>query len=133
MLYWHIADSQGSSTGREEGTSGGVDVSCFLGCSYRSVVQADSFLERFCGAHPELPGLSLWKSAKLIWKNGTMDLVLTFGYLDPGTGSMLLQAIVGGGAGVFVLIRHFWKALRVSASVSKESGQISPESLEATH
>lgn len=40
--------------------------------------------------------------------------ILTFAYLDPGTGSMLLQAIVGGSAGIFVLVKHFWRTLRVS-------------------
>lgn len=30
-------------------------------------------------------------------------------YLDPGTGSMLLQALVGGSSGLFVLVRHLWK------------------------
>ena len=32
-------------------------------------------------------------------------------YLDPGTGSMLLQALVGGAAGVAVLVRVFWRRL----------------------
>ena len=32
---------------------------------------------------------------------------LTLAYLDPGTGSMLLPAIVGGGAGLVVLFCHF--------------------------
>ena len=39
---------------------------------------------------------------------------LVLGYLDPGTGSMLLQAIVGGSAGVYVLVRHLWRSLRYS-------------------
>ncbi|GEM_PF-1262512 len=38
--------------------------------------------------------------------------ILTFAYLDPGTGSMLLQAIVGGSSGLFVLVRHLWKTLQ---------------------
>lgn len=29
-------------------------------------------------------------------------------YLDPGTGSLLLQAIVGGTAGVVVFFRYVW-------------------------
>lgn len=33
-------------------------------------------------------------------------------YLDPGTGSMLLQAIVGGSAGLFVFARHIWRSFR---------------------
>jgi hypothetical protein len=29
-------------------------------------------------------------------------------YLDPGTGSMLMAAFVGGFAGVFVLVKMYW-------------------------
>ncbi|MFO1002145.1 MAG: hypothetical protein U0936_17565 [Planctomycetaceae bacterium] len=43
-----------------------------------------------------------------------MNTILTFAYLDPGAGSMLLQALVGGSAGIMVLVRHFWRTVRVS-------------------
>ena len=36
----------------------------------------------------------------------------TLAYLDPGTGSMILQAIVGGSAGLFVFVRHVWRSFR---------------------
>ena len=36
----------------------------------------------------------------------------TLAYLDPGTGSMVLQAIVGGSAGLFVFVRHVWRSFR---------------------
>jgi hypothetical protein len=32
-------------------------------------------------------------------------------YLDPGTGSMLLQLLVGGAAGAVVLVKLFWRRL----------------------
>jgi len=32
-------------------------------------------------------------------------------YLDPGSGSMLLQLIVGGAAGAAVFVRLFWRRL----------------------
>lgn len=53
-----------------------------------------------------------------------MNTIPTLAYLDPGTGSMLLQAIVGGSAGIFVLVRHFWRVVRVSGKSieSKTSG-----------
>ena len=35
-----------------------------------------------------------------------------FAYLDPGAGSLLLQALVGGFAGLFVMGRHFFRMLR---------------------
>jgi hypothetical protein len=43
-----------------------------------------------------------------------MNIFSTFAYLDPGAGSMLLQAIVGGSAGLMVLVRHLWRTVRVS-------------------
>jgi len=33
-------------------------------------------------------------------------------YLDPGAGSLLIQALVGGAAGLLVAFRHFWKIFR---------------------
>ncbi|MFM8477695.1 MAG: hypothetical protein ACKOEO_18080 [Planctomycetaceae bacterium] len=35
-----------------------------------------------------------------------------FAYLDPGAGSLLLQALVGGFAGLFVMGRHLFRMLR---------------------
>jgi hypothetical protein len=33
-------------------------------------------------------------------------------YLDPGAGSLLLQVLVGGGAGLVVFGRYLWDAAR---------------------
>jgi hypothetical protein len=33
-------------------------------------------------------------------------------YLDPGTGSMIVQAIIGGIAGVTVIIGIYWRKVR---------------------
>jgi hypothetical protein len=35
-------------------------------------------------------------------------------YIDPGAGSMLLQILIGGFAGVFVVGRLFWKSIVAS-------------------
>lgn len=35
-----------------------------------------------------------------------------FAYLDPGTGSMLLQLILGGIAGVLIVARLYWSRLK---------------------
>ncbi len=43
-----------------------------------------------------------------------MNNLQMLAYLDPGTGSMLLQAILGGSAGLIVFARHVWKTLRYS-------------------
>jgi hypothetical protein len=36
---------------------------------------------------------------------------LVLAYFDPGSGSLVLQAIVGGTAGLFVLAKYLWDAL----------------------
>lgn len=47
-----------------------------------------------------------------------MNYTIVFGYLDPGTGSMLLQAIVGGSAGMLVFFRHLWRSYRYAKTNS---------------
>ena len=42
-------------------------------------------------------------------------------YLDPGTGSMLLQVILGGIAAVGVAIKLFWHKIRVAIGMGKKS------------
>jgi len=44
----------------------------------------------------------------------------TEAYLDPGTGSMLLQVILGGVAAVGVAIKLYWHKLRVVLGVGKK-------------
>ena len=41
-----------------------------------------------------------------------MNMITTLAYLDPGAGSLLLQAIVGGTAGLMVFARHLWRSWR---------------------
>ena len=40
-------------------------------------------------------------------------------YLDPGTGSLLLQALVGGFAGIWVFFRYFWQRWTSKRGVSE--------------
>ena len=46
-----------------------------------------------------------------------------FAYLDAGTGSMILQALMGGMAGVLVISRVAWRSLRARLGIEtkKES------------
>ncbi|HVW02925.1 MAG TPA: hypothetical protein VHB77_21375 [Planctomycetaceae bacterium] len=39
-----------------------------------------------------------------------------FAYFDPGAGSVLLQALVGGGAGLFVFAKYLLNSLRRGGS-----------------
>ena len=42
-------------------------------------------------------------------------------YLDPGTGSMLLQVILGGIAAVGVALKLFWHKIRVAVGLGRKS------------
>ena len=45
-------------------------------------------------------------------------------YLDPGTGSMLLQVILGGVAAVGVAVKLYWHKIRAAMGMKKkESGE----------
>lgn len=33
---------------------------------------------------------------------------MVFGYLDPGTGSMIIQAVLGAIAGIAIFFKFFW-------------------------
>jgi len=41
-------------------------------------------------------------------------------YLDPGTGSMLLQVILGGVAAIGVAIKLYWHKLRAAFGMTKK-------------
>jgi amino acid permease len=43
-----------------------------------------------------------------------------FAYLDPGTGSMLLQVILGGIAAVGVALKLYWHKLRAALGMAKK-------------
>ena len=43
-----------------------------------------------------------------------------FAYLDPGTGSMLLQVILGGVAAVAVAVKLYWHKLRAAFGMAKK-------------
>lgn len=47
--------------------------------------------------------------------------LLSLAYLDPGAGSMLLQAIVGGSAGLIVFARHVWRSWKFKSSPADNS------------
>jgi hypothetical protein len=44
-----------------------------------------------------------------------------FAYLDPGTGSMLLQVILGGVAAVGVAIKLYWHKIRVAVGLGRKT------------
>ena len=44
-----------------------------------------------------------------------------FAYLDPGTGSMLLQVILGGMAAVGVALKLYWHKIRVAMGLGRKA------------
>jgi hypothetical protein len=42
------------------------------------------------------------------------------GYLDPGSGSMILQAVVGGVAAAGVMAKLYWRRLRGFLGIRKK-------------
>jgi hypothetical protein len=37
-------------------------------------------------------------------------MTVVLGYFDPGSGSLLLQMLVGGSAGLFVFAKYLWES-----------------------
>lgn len=50
-------------------------------------------------------------SLKSEWGLAMMDSFSLLAYFDPGSGSLVLQAIVGGSAGMFVFCRYLLSSL----------------------
>jgi hypothetical protein len=42
-------------------------------------------------------------------------------YLDPGTGSMILQLLIGGVAGVLIIIKLYWSQLKQFVNGSRKT------------
>ena len=49
-----------------------------------------------------------------------MMSINAYAYLDPGTGSMMLQVILGGVAAVGVAIKLYWHRLRAALGMRKK-------------
>lgn len=64
----------------------------------------------------------------------TLFLILftqpAWAYLDPGTGSMLLQVILGGIAAIGVALKLFWHRIRIALGFSKHSDSDEDEDTE---
>ena len=52
-----------------------------------------------------------------------------FAYLDPGTGSMLLQVILGGVAAVGVALKLFWYKIRAALGLKKKGTEVREETV----
>lgn len=50
-----------------------------------------------------------------------------FAYIDPGTGSMILQGIIGGVAGGLFIMRTYWAKVVAFFSGSRKAAEISDD------
>jgi hypothetical protein len=73
--------------------------------------------------------LARWKqkapNSNMVNPRGTEGEFMVFGYLDPGSGSLILQAVLGGVAGVGVAakaMRNRWKARKMADTAEDEAG-----------
>ena len=58
---------------------------------------------------------------KFVLSAGALIPVTAFAYLDPGTGSMLLQVILGGVAALAVALKLFWYRITAFLGYKKKS------------
>ena len=58
------------------------------------------------------------------WPEGNMDV---FAYLDAGSGSMLLQMLVGGAAAVGVTAKLYWRRIKRRLHIGREEPEQQPE------
>jgi hypothetical protein len=63
--------------------------------------------------------------AVALWFGSTEN---AFAYLDPGTGSILLQAIIGGAATGLFIMRGYWRKIKNLFGRRETVGELSSKS-----
>ena len=58
-------------------------------------------------------------------------MILALAYVDPGVGSLLVQALIGGTAGILVFLRYLWRTY-VGRARSTVAPAAEPAPLKAT-
>jgi hypothetical protein len=72
-----------------------------------------------------LSELDYWRQSETNRKNGIDLMPSLFAYFDPGPGSLLVQAIVGGTAGLIVFVRYLWKSVQSNMWTRKRGNESS--------
>ena len=52
---------------------------------------------------------------------------IVFGYLDPGSGSMIVQLLVGGIAGIAVTAKLYWRRILTFLHLRKDEPRLDQE------
>lgn len=64
----------------------------------------------------------------LAWGGGLVATTPAYAYLDPGSGSMLLQLLLGGVAGVAVIMKLYWYRVLTFMGIRKEQQELTADS-----
>jgi hypothetical protein len=63
---------------------------------------------------------------------GDLEMRALFAYLDPGSGSMMLQVIAGGLAAAAVTLKVYWRRLLVFLRIRKPEEETTPAQTESS-
>lgn len=56
-----------------------------------------------------------------------INLKPAYAYLDPGTGAMILQIVLGGIAGFFMVAKLYWHKIKIKLGGHKPEDETPPE------
>ena len=59
-------------------------------------------------------------AAMSAWLTLGLPIGPAYAYLDPGTGSILLQALLGGAAGAAVIARLYWHKIATALGIKRK-------------
>ena len=66
-----------------------------------------------------MPITSLAKAVVIVWMALFVCATPAYAYIDPGSGGMMMQLLLGGTAGIVVLLRLYWRRFTTFIGVRK--------------
>jgi hypothetical protein len=70
-----------------------------------------------------LSNIPLTTAITVIWTALFVCATPAFAYIDPGSGGMMMQLLLGGAAGVAVLVRLYWQRFTTFIGVRKAGAE----------
>ena len=106
---------------------------------YTQAESEDTMSTRYVKSRFLLPSLPSWVCILFIFFIFILGFLAAFppaaqAYLDPGSGSMLLQILLGGTAGLAVLLKLYWQRLLLVFGVQakENAGENAEEETQVT-